>query len=114
MQDLHESTTVSSLERMASCVVRALPLRGQPHVFARARQPALAVEVCIKQRIGALPNGKARSPGAAGAIQLWRAIKIVTKPDALLRVSLSENLHAALCNGVTCKQHWTYASTLVW
>ncbi len=56
MQDLHESSTVNSLERMASCTVRALPCQGQPHVFARAQQPDLAVEVCIKQRTGTIPK----------------------------------------------------------
>ena len=53
-QDLHESITVKSLERMATCTVRVLPVPGQPLVFAGAQQPDLAVEVCIKQRTGAL------------------------------------------------------------
>lgn len=52
MQDLHEGITVKSLERMASCVVRTLPIKGLPLIFARSQQPDLAVEVCIKQRTG--------------------------------------------------------------
>ena len=52
-QDLHESITVKSLERMATCTVRVLPVHGQPLVFAGVQQPDLAVEVCIKQRSGA-------------------------------------------------------------
>ena len=56
VQDLHESTTVNSLERMASCTLRALSCHGQPHVFARAQQPDLTVEVCMKQRTGIFPE----------------------------------------------------------
>lgn len=52
VQDLHESITVKSLERMASCIVRALPAERRSHSFARNQQPDLAVEVLIKQRTG--------------------------------------------------------------
>ncbi|CAK0785727.1 hypothetical protein CVIRNUC_008938 [Coccomyxa viridis] len=50
--DLHESITVKSLERMASCIVRALPAERLSHSFARNQQPDLAAEVLIKQRTG--------------------------------------------------------------
>ena len=52
VQDLHESITVKSLERMASCIVRALPAQRLSHSFARNQQPDLAAEVLIKQRTG--------------------------------------------------------------
>ena len=52
VQDLHESITVKSLERMASCIVRALPAERLSLAFARNQQPDLAVEVLIKQRTG--------------------------------------------------------------
>ena len=52
VQDLHESITVKSLERMASCIVRALPAERLSHSFARNQQPDLAAEVLIKQRTG--------------------------------------------------------------
>ena len=52
VQDLHESITVKSLERMASCIVRALPAERLSHSFACNQQPDLAAEVLIKQRTG--------------------------------------------------------------
>ncbi len=52
-QDLHEAITVRSLERMAACTVRVLPVHGVPLMFAGAQQPDVAVEVCIKQHTGA-------------------------------------------------------------
>ena len=55
-QDLHEDITVKSLERMAACTVRVLPVHGQHLAFAGGQQPDLAVEVCIKQRTGALSD----------------------------------------------------------
>lgn len=68
-QDLHESITVKSLERMATCTVRVLAVHGQPLAFAGAQQPDLAVEVCIKQRTGALSDapciGRGRTKGGS-------------------------------------------------
>ena len=57
-QDLHENITVKSLERMATCTVRVLPVHDQRLVFAGGQQPDLAVEVCIKQHTGALLDAR--------------------------------------------------------
>ena len=72
VQDLHESVTVDSLERMASCTVRALPSQGQPHVFAQTQQPDVAVEVCIKQRTGTSQEG------ACMPLKLARLCRVVS------------------------------------